>query len=84
MAHVYDDQLFVEGSPTLKSKYAEFGLIKSILKGSHNQIQYLKPKMSAVSLGPLFMEDNNKDRKKFKQQAVAVKMRGRGRLPQSI
>lgn len=84
MAHVYDDQLFVEGSPTLKSKYAEFGLIKSILKGSHNQIQYLKPKMSAVSLGPLFMEDNNKDRKKFKQQAVAVKMRGRGRRPQSI
>ena len=41
--------------------------------------------MSAVSLGPLFVEDNNnKDRKKFKQQAVAVKMRGRGRRPHSI
>ena len=78
---MYDDKLFVEGSPTIQSKYAEFGLIKSILKGSHNQIQYLKPKMSAVSLGPLFMEDNNKDKKRFKQPAVAVKMRGRGRRP---
>lgn len=41
-------------SPVMKSKYSEFGLIKSILKRSQNPVQYLKPRLSAVTIGSIF------------------------------
>jgi len=39
---VYDEKVFIynseNSSPIMKSKFSEFGLIKSILKGSENPI----------------------------------------------
>jgi len=43
----------------MKSKFSEFGMIKSILKHSKTPIQYLKPQQSAVSIGKIFNESES-------------------------
>ena len=57
-AIVYDEKVFIynseNSSPIMKSKFSEFGLIKSILKRTCNPVQFLKPRTSAVSIAGIF------------------------------
>jgi len=62
-----------------------YGVLKSILKGSTNPIQYIEPrkecKFSVVSLGSLFSLKNKKIkvRRPMKESSKDVLGKGRGR-----